>query len=133
MSRFRPPFVSVPCSRIIHNVSRPSNDRHDSPRDLISSHRHRRRRHERFYRARPSASHTRNDNRLTSTYMHPVCVLFLPPPPSPTPCYITSTTKTSNTFTSAASVVYIGLEAYLDFGTIPHHKVIQINLNYVIQ
>lgn len=59
--RFRPPFVLVPCSRIIHNVSRPSNDRHSSPRDRISSHHHRRRRrrHKRFYRNRPSASHTR--------------------------------------------------------------------------
>lgn len=106
MCRFRPPFVSVPCSRIIHNVSRPSNDRYGSPRDRISSHRYRRR-HERFYRARPSASHTHT--LITDPHL-PICtyivydVLFVPPPPSPMPYYyITSTTETSNTFTSTAS------------------------------
>lgn len=70
---------------------------------------------------------------MITDYMYPVCVLFLPPPPSPMPWYITSTTKTSNTFTSTASGVYIGVEVYLDFGTTPHHKVILTNLNHTIQ
>jgi len=79
--RFRPPFVSMPCSRIIHNVSRPSNDRASSPDDRISSYRHQRGRHKRFYRDRPSASHTPvTDNRPTLTYVriitHIYCVIL---------------------------------------------------------